>query len=68
MMTCNQCFYFKANDDKHGQCRINPPQVVPVDGEPLTLFPTVGNGEWCGKWYPIPTPTPERDYISMVNP
>ncbi len=56
---CTLCrFYFKA------ECRRLPPQVyADKEGDPITYFPAVIKGEWCGEFQP-PTPMLDLDAIN----
>ena len=48
--TCAWCFYFDDKGDGTGQCRVRPPKVFLVDGQPQAHFPPVEEADWCGEW------------------
>ena len=52
--TCGTCRFASpgiADDgDPLMQCRRNPPQVFPLDGEPAQTWPTMAADDWCGDW------------------
>ena len=61
MKTCSSCLYY---DYSKGLCHINPPIVVVVQGfaglYEKSVFPDVGDYDWCGKHsdkVPPPIPT-----------
>lgn len=43
---CAQCQFYQHIGGDLGQCRFNPPATK------APAWPTVQNGEWCGKWEP----------------
>ena len=53
--TCSTCAY---HESEQGQCRFNPPILIkgakqdPNVGDDviLSVFPTVKDDDWCGKW------------------
>lgn len=47
--TCDRCEFYAA-----GQCRKMAPRIGTIKGEPVTLWPKVAPGDWCGEfseWY-----------------
>jgi hypothetical protein len=48
---CVHCRFFVSNYARaSGQCRYNPPVVVPVRGVMARFWPEVAETEWCGKF------------------
>jgi hypothetical protein len=57
MKQCEKCKYFSPDNDKTGECRVNPPALiemvidasgyVPVNA---SAFPRVRIDTWCGKF------------------
>ncbi len=45
--TCEKCYYYKADSSREGQCRNSRPVV---NSKGRTIWPWVGNDDWCGKW------------------
>jgi hypothetical protein len=39
-----------------GQCRISPPVLLVVQGEPVTAWPIVRYTDFCGAWQEAPAP------------
>lgn len=44
-ISCESCAYWDYQDDSSGLCRFNPPSA-----ETQKLWPTTGNGDWCGQY------------------
>ncbi len=50
---CDKCrFWCQYGGGDLGQCRIDPPVLIDVDGEFETMFPATEDNEWCGKFQP----------------
>lgn len=52
---CKKCKFWKSylRTADRGQCRVNPPTVVPPHGaitQPVTEWPTTLHSDWCGKF------------------
>lgn len=57
--TCQHCAFWQPFDNgSKGECRINPPQIVPAlweaDDDDIKratgLFPITPDDGWCGEW------------------
>lgn len=54
MKSCATCaFYTPRHSEQGGFCRIEPPTVIPTqrggDDKPLSVWPYVKEGDWCGE-------------------
>jgi len=48
---CKNCeFYRRDTKDGFGVCRRRAPVVTLTHTPPLTMFPDVADGVWCGEW------------------
>lgn len=49
---CEQCAYWNAIEDSHGECRRHAPQTIAfeVDEEVKfeSMFPVTAGDDWCG--------------------
>lgn len=54
--SCRTCRYADPTigDDAvpYVACRRYPPLPIVVDGEPVEVFPTATEADWCGEWRP----------------
>lgn len=57
MMACGTCgcFVDEERTDMHtpydGECRLEPPKIVPLgDGDLCCFFPMVNKEDWCKQW------------------
>jgi hypothetical protein len=53
--TCSSCQWHDVVFDDHtgepiGLCRRYPPRLVPIDDEPVQMYPNVAADDWCGEW------------------
>lgn len=55
--TCRTCIHYVNDDraqDETGECRRHAPfprvALASDEEEYVVIWPTVGNGDWCGEW------------------
>lgn len=46
--TCGNCPYYDVGADNKGLCRNMIPNVLNIDGDPVTVWPIVDDSDWCG--------------------
>lgn len=58
MKACCCCMNYQKTSAGKGECRLNPPSVSLVGGDPVSGFqvsaywPPVKDSHWCGQWQP----------------
>ena len=48
--SCRLCRFYRQDSPGYGVCRRRAPVVILTHTPPITMFPDVADGVWCGEF------------------